>query len=234
MNGAYRASGNILRLLDADPKLMEAARKAGMKQEDLKAVRGGYAAFEMNEKALRSNVKLAEAGVEGKPLSAEEKRACVKDIIKAQVALQSFALQNRKTPVPEADKLLDRLPRMELHNSICRIYASKPVTAMLLTSEKYQKVLDQVADEIIEADKLMEKDPIALVETLDVGMDNLKIGNRGMEIMLKGNLLDEPTRELSAELGVDAPKLSAEPPKPAREKNVPVMEKAPATAGNHP
>ena len=139
----------------------------------------------MNEKALRSNVKLAEAGVEGKPLSAEEKRACVKDIIKAQVALQSFALQNRKTPVPEADKL-------------------------------------------------MEKDPIALVETLDVGMDNLKMGNRGMEIMLKGKLLDEPTRELSAELGVDAPKLSAEPPKPAREKNVPVVEKPPAAAENHP
>lgn len=57
-----------------------------------------------------------------------------------------------------------------------------------------------------------------------------------MEIMLKGNMLDEPTKELSAELGVDAPKLSNEPSK--QTNPVAAVEKTndvkPAAIGTRP
>lgn len=57
-----------------------------------------------------------------------------------------------------------------------------------------------------------------------------------MEIMLKGNMLDEPTKELSADLDVDAPKLSNEPSK--QTNPVAAVEKTndvkPAAIGTRP
>ena len=110
----YRVSGAAAGLLDRDPELMDLAlKKYGMKEDDLKAVKG-LAALDKADTARRAAwEKLARAEEQNIPLTEQEKKNCARDIIKANI-MEAAVLESNKSrrskqedpDVVEAERLL--------------------------------------------------------------------------------------------------------------------------------
>ena len=94
----------FFKLRRRDPKLKEAAFQAGLKEKNLWTVEGSLELEKLHQAAAEVNVKLFQAAVDGKELSAEEKAQAVKSIVKAQVATQSMLLDNTKSQGAKYDK----------------------------------------------------------------------------------------------------------------------------------
>ena len=98
--GGIEASKTLVDLIQADPKLKEAALKAGMKEKNLWLVEGSLQLGKLRQEALDANVKLLQAAYDGTDLSPEEKKAALKSIVKANVAMQAHAYENLKGAAP--------------------------------------------------------------------------------------------------------------------------------------
>ena len=114
--GGLYQSGHLVELLEADPKLKEAALKAGMEEQNLYLLQGTKEYCALDQKACEANVKLAEAARDGKELSPEQKAQYAKDIVKAQIAAQTMCLENsayQSKELEEAQSKLvsDRMPK---------------------------------------------------------------------------------------------------------------------------
>lgn len=103
MMGGIAASKSMIKLLNADPNLKDAAFKAGMKEKNLWTVEGAQELAVLHQKAADANVKLFQAAVDGKELPPQEKAQAVKDIIKGKVALESMLVDNKKSQREKID-----------------------------------------------------------------------------------------------------------------------------------
>ena len=103
--GEMKYAGKLVEMLDADPKLAEAARKAGMKEADLNTVRGVNELMKLDQKGADANLKLAEAASGEKVLTPEEKKQAVKDVLMAKMALETMVKENKDKPCKEYDEM---------------------------------------------------------------------------------------------------------------------------------
>lgn len=203
--GMCNSSRNMINVLKADPKLKEAALKAGMDEKNFRVVDGVGKLCKLDEKACEANLKLAKAERDGVTLSAEEKMDCIKSIVTSQLAFQIMTTENKNARVPQADELFEKLagppmrpgatreeviaerPKGKLYFSTCvsltglwmpAALRRKPVSIMSLNSATGMENLEKTAAEIIKQDKLAELSPGELVEKLR--MNDAKYGAYGM------------------------------------------------------
>ena len=99
--------GKLVEMLDADPKLAQAAQNAGMKETDLNTIRGVGELLKLDQKGAEANLKLAQAAAEGKDLLPEEKKQAVKDVLMAKLAVETMAKENRDKPCPEYTEMIN-------------------------------------------------------------------------------------------------------------------------------
>ena len=107
--GGITASKTLVDMLQADPKLKEAAFKAGMQEKNLWMVEGVQQIGLLHQQAADAQVKLLQAAYDGRELPPEEKAAAVKSIVKANVAIQSLNLENTNMKAPDIDRQLPKL-----------------------------------------------------------------------------------------------------------------------------
>ena len=236
--GEMKYAGRLVEMLDADPKLADAAREAGMKEADLNTVRGAGELLKLDEKGAKANEKLAQAAAEGKDLPPEEKKQAIKDVIMAKLAVETMAKENAEKPCPEYDEMFNGPLYMEAYGmkgdepgklsklkEECektgklrpmpppgRIYVDtasslletlkfqkkeRPAAVILLNSPTYRKNLEKTAEQLLQEDKLMQKNPDQLVQELKYGAveQRYDLGPRAMGLMSKNGYLDEPHRK---------------------------------------
>ena len=120
----FHFSAAAAKLLERDADLMKLAKeKYGMKQEDLKALKGLAAIDEADTARRTAKEKLAEAAEGKRVLTPEEKRQCAKDILKANVMeatlTESNALRRSQGKGPR-DEEEERLSELIEKNKLMR------------------------------------------------------------------------------------------------------------------
>ncbi len=204
--GSCGAARTMLGLMEADPRLKDAALKAGMDRKDLAVVEGAAKLCELDEKACEANVKLAKAERDGAALSTEEKQALAQDILTAQLAFRLMVAENSKQKTPEIDKMLSHAgeksaSKKEMKNmNILRqnrpkgklwphtaailaetmksVYRKKPESITAVRTPTGMENLRATALEIVRREKLAEKTPGELVKTLGVNL--FEYGMKGL------------------------------------------------------
>ena len=97
--GMISQAGNLSDLMEKDPELVKIAKeKYGMKESDLKVVKGMGAYKKLNDERKTAQERLTRAEMKGEPMEANEKKQCLKKIVKADLAEQIIIndLKNRK------------------------------------------------------------------------------------------------------------------------------------------
>ena len=81
----YHMTGNLTKLLDRDPDLMDLAQKAGMKIEDYKTIKAMAELDRLDTKRTEAQKTLYGSAVNGEPLDDAVKKEALKDILKANL-----------------------------------------------------------------------------------------------------------------------------------------------------
>ena len=218
--GGCESSRKLLGLMEADPRLREAALKAGMAEENLAVVEGLDKLCQLDEKACQANLRLAKAERDGVKLSAEEKQALSQDILTAQLAFHLMITENANQKCPEIDKMVsftgkfpdaDQLNDLEyleknrpegklwghtafgLAEGMKTIYRKKPNSITTIQSPTGFENLRKTAAELVRQEKLTELRPGELVEKLAVDKADYgmaALGQKGLLIMKEKGMLE--------------------------------------------
>ncbi len=232
--GGCESSRKLLSLMNADPRLRDAALKAGMEQKNLEVVEGISKLCELDEKACEANLKLAEANRDGVKLSTEKKQALVRDIVTAQLAFQLMKTENMNQKCPEMDRMnslagpalsgkqskdmeymKNNRPKgkLWLHTAYTMgemmkgIYRKKPESIASIKSPTGFENLQRTASEIVAREKLAELEPGEIVKKM--GMDERTygegLGEKGLKIMKEMGMMEPRVMEtIRAELKAHA------------------------------
>jgi hypothetical protein len=109
--GMALQTAKLAELINKDPQLLDIAKKQyGMKDEDLKLVNGMAEYKKLTDARTAAQRKLTLAEKNNEPLSEAEKKQCIKDIVKADLATQMIASQKAE--------LAENKENQELSNAI--------------------------------------------------------------------------------------------------------------------
>ena len=194
--GTILASNQLLSLLDKDPALKELAQKQGMEPERLETMKGMKKLNELETADRQNEKKLAEATAKHQELSKEEKRVCAKKILMSRLAMLQLKHHYEKVisdPNGPTEKLIQsikvdssndhmKLPMEQwplpepgsIHwngqqvmiAGIQAAYGSMPQIALDLAKPNGVDKLEQLADKILEQQKLAELPTAELCESL--------------------------------------------------------------------
>lgn len=239
--GLCNSSRKMIGVLKADPKLKEAALKAGMEEKNLRTVEGAGKLCELDEKACEANLKLAKAERDGVTLSAEEKMDCIKSIVTSQLAFHIMRTENKNATIPQAEGFIEKYSGkispiscvVVAEHYMKGVYRRKPDSIAALNSATGMENLQKTAAEIIKQDKLTELSPGELVEKFKMDWTDYGdrgYGERGLEIMQKQGMLEpEVTKTIQQELrlGITEKAVSAaEPDAPEKQAELTKEENA--------
>lgn len=101
--GSCKMAKRLCDLMKKDPEMEKLALQHGMKKENLAVVKGAAKLCALKEDCLDAKTKLADAKVNNKPLSEEEKKKYVTAIVKSDIAEKTFIQEQL-----EASHKLDR------------------------------------------------------------------------------------------------------------------------------
>lgn len=109
--GQMELMGRLGQFIEKDPQLAKlATEKYGMKPEDFKLVQGLGEYKKLNDARRKAEEKLAQAEKSGKVLSGEEKKQCLKDIVKAdQIEQMMFKDMQEKKDSPKLEQIRNEL-----------------------------------------------------------------------------------------------------------------------------
>ena len=103
--GIISQAGNLSDLMAKDPDLVKIAKeKYGMKDSDLKVVNGLGAYKKLNDERKTAQETLTLAEKNGEELSADEKKQCLKKIVKADLAEQIIINDNKHPKLTKEQK----------------------------------------------------------------------------------------------------------------------------------
>lgn len=133
IEGGFNSSRHLIDMLKADPRLKDAALKAGMEEKNLRVVEGVGKLCELDEKACEANLKLAKAERDGVALSAEEKMECIKSVVMPQLAYHMMLTENKNTECKEIQHIMsekflnyDLMPSSEVQHDLKRRVSELP------------------------------------------------------------------------------------------------------------
>ena len=111
VRGQIELMGRLGQFIEKDPQLAQIAReKHGMKPEDFKLIQGLGEYKKLNDARRKAEEKLAQAEKSGAALSEEEKKRCLKDIVKAdQIEQMMFKDMQEKKDSPQMEQIRNEL-----------------------------------------------------------------------------------------------------------------------------
>ena len=210
VQGQLRMGVYLTTLMDKDPELKQLAFKNGMTAKQLKSVESLKDYIKLDDARKQAELKIAEAAAKGTKLSAEEKEACMKSIVKARLVdniwLNEAKAQNEKTQEVE-DKMMNvemvSAEQNELWKAHPEMRPAPPEgkfwsdtgagrytyaqrlfrpTPPVLGSLKDQTSLDEIVDRIVMEDKLGSKSCEELMGVYDEPRTAGKLPARSIQI----------------------------------------------------
>ena len=111
LKGQIELMGRLGQFIEKDPQLAQIAeKKYGMKPEDFKLVQGLGEYKKLNDARRKAEEKLAQAEKSGAALSEEEKKQCLKDIVKAdQIEQMMVKDMQEKKDSPQMEQIRNKL-----------------------------------------------------------------------------------------------------------------------------
>lgn len=180
--GVISQAANLAELVEKDPELIKIAKeKYGMKDADLNVVKGIGAFKKLSDKRKDAQEKLALAEMNGEELSADVKKQCVKDIVKADLAEQVMINDRNNlkldekykgicdtirdnltvpaTEIVDGKKVLKPLPPDKFNGYVGLNYADKVIPGMLCERPKFVQALPLSADKLdLAAESVMKQE----------------------------------------------------------------------------
>ena len=200
--GGCASSRRLIGMMNADPRLREAALKAGMEPKNLQVVEGLGKLCELDEKACQANLKLAQAAKNGEELSAEQKQQLAQDIVTAELAFQLMAKENVNKDIDKTQSIMEftspdlmvkpeqgedpldhmrnKLPEGKMWYlsavsgilSINTVVRGKPDSITTLNSPTGMENLQKTAAELVKQQKLAEMAPEQISKALKLDSPN--------------------------------------------------------------
>lgn len=200
--GGCASSRRLIGMMNADPRLREAALKAGMEPKNLQVVEGLGKLCELDEKACQANLKLAQAAKNGEELSAEQKQQLAQDIVTAELAFQLMAKENVNKDIDKTQSIMEftspdlmvkpeqgeapldhmrnKLPEGKMWYlsvvsgilSINTVMRGKPDSITTLNSPTGMENLQKTAAELVKQQKLAEMAPEQISKALKLDSPN--------------------------------------------------------------
>ena len=194
--GTVLASKQLFSLMEKDPELKSLALKQGMEPERLAVMKGMIKINELEDDDRKSERNLINAVVKDQELSRQQKHDCAKKIIMSRLAMQQFKhhhLHVVENPKGEAELRKNALkmdmsgaqyqgPREQLPppkpghihfygmqdviSGLHAVYAPLPKIALDLSKPEDVRKLDQLAEKIVEQEKLADMSTKELYEGL--------------------------------------------------------------------
>ena len=93
--GGCESSRKLIDMMNADPRLKDAALKAGMEPKNLQVVEGLGKLCELDKKACAANLELVNAAKNGVELTPERKQQLTQDIVAAELAVNLMTTENK-------------------------------------------------------------------------------------------------------------------------------------------
>ncbi|MBO4886760.1 MAG: hypothetical protein J5589_00405 [Firmicutes bacterium] len=170
------AAGKLGEMLERDPQLKSMAMKDyGLKESELKTLKGMAKISQLDEEAKKAAVKLAEADKNGTTLGTEEKTECLKTILKSRIA--NATINHQKDEYEKTDnRYINEILRAPQFMSgaeagifqpgVQSLLKNVPVAIGQMSSAKTDDTLGQIADTIIEDNQLFLQPEGQLLNTL--------------------------------------------------------------------
>ena len=209
--GCMQMGLHLTTIMNKDPELKELAFRNGMTKKQLKSVEAMSDYLKLDDKRRQAELKLAQAAAGHKELSAEEKEACMKDILKAKI-VDKIWLDESKATTDKMREVEDKmLDGQEVDPDKMQLWKKQPekrpappegkfwmdtgadlsvyVTRLfrpippVIGTLKDQTSLDEVVDRMIKEDKPAEKSCEDLLNMYPVNSKQAdKLASRSMRI----------------------------------------------------
>ena len=203
--GSCASSRRLLDMMNADPRLKEAALKAGMEPKNLQVVEGAGKLCELDEKACKANLELVQAARDGRQLSAERKQQLAQDIVTAELAFNLMATENENKDKAKIDKIFT--------------YSSEKIAVPLELENDYEYMKNNLPKEkmwygsVVSASLTLKTilrgkpDSITMLNS-PTGMENLQ--KTAAELVKQQKLAEKAPEQISAELAIDQPEYGSD------------------------
>ena len=198
--GSCASSRRLIDMMNADPRLKEAALKAGMEPKNLQVVEGLGKLCELDEKACKANLELAQAARDGRQLSAEQKQQLAQDIVTAELAFNLMATENENKDKAKVEQLgrytsSDLMVGMDKQEDFEYLKNNLPKGKMW-----YGSVIN--ASLSLKTVLRGKPDSITMLNS-PTGMENLQ--KTAAELVRQQMLAEKAPEQISAELAIDQP-----------------------------
>lgn len=164
-------AGKLGDMLERDPELQtKAMQEYGLKESQLRTLKGMVQVSKLNAAAKEAKYKLANADQTGIVLGNEEKADCVRAILKANMAVATINAQRKENFVNESPKITAKSTEvMTQHhmdpeqmgwymNGVMQKMRALPTTVNTLANPASEEQLNALADKLIE-DKVLQIKP---------------------------------------------------------------------------